>query len=65
MKATLELDLNLSIQVIESNGDIYKMTVEKYNKEKCICGCGKPKDMKSKYFSPACKTRVYRRNLKK
>jgi len=33
MKVTLELDLDLSIQDIESDGDIYKITVEKYNKE--------------------------------
>ena len=37
------------------------INIEEITVEKCFCGCGELKSKKSKYFSPACKTRVYRR----
>lgn len=59
------IDITIPIQTINVNGKLYKITVEKITKEKCICGCGKPRETeKSMYHSKACKTRVYRRNLK-
>ena len=69
-KVTVDLDLDKKNQIIEVNGQTYKIERTLITESFCACGCGeKVEQPKIKlkepklYFNAACRTRAYRMRL--
>lgn len=57
----VKIDLDKNIQTIDHNAKQYKIIVQAIDDKYCICGCGnKTMSSHSKYYSNACRTRMYR-----